>query len=401
MLATLSSTPLELSMARYGDRRNWTGGANLTVVAMAETPQEFHRHARARGQVTVQGFDTQGAQATINLNRPDAVPALLISPAQQDFGIDPEGVRSRAPRKSGTTIVAPDEAMDPKLMGGASPTRIGAPSYSVDPCPGEIICDDGGGGGSTLGPQYLLLPSGQNYDACVAGLAPGELVNATCRRELAVAFQPRPIFNSDEPCLGHATQYTTKSNSTRTIEIFYALSYFDDCHNRSGLSDDHFGDSEFIVVRVKPTSNPANGWYLANVTLSAHYGVFGGDATWTGSPLSVEFNDYEYLQRPRVYISYGKHGNYRDIGSCGRGAWGLDDCGRASGYVLPNFGIDPVGSDLGFRSAQLRNCIVPGSAPGGSPECYWSPGPYSQFTGWHGWTPASTPYTALLSDFGF
>jgi hypothetical protein len=401
-LATLGSVPLELSMPRYGDRRNWSGGANLAVVGMAETPAEFHSQARARGQTTVQGFDTRGAPATVNLLVPDAVPAFLISPAQQDFGNDPEGVRSSAPRKDGATIGAPDEAVDSKQAGDVSAVRIGSGNRSIDPCPSGS-CDDEGttGGGSTLGPGFLYLPSGQDYAACISNGGPGEPLNATCRRELAVAFQPRPIFNTDEPCLGHATQYTTRSPGSQTIEIFYALSYFNDCHNRSGLSDDHFGDSEFIIVRVKPTSSPANGWYLANVTLSAHYGVFGGDYTWTGSPPAVEFNDYEYLQRPRVYISYGKHANYRDIGSCGRGAYWLDDCGRASAYVLPNFGIDPVGSDLGFRSAQLRNCIVPANAPGGSPECYWSQGPYGVFTGWYGWTPASTSYTSLFGDFGF
>ena len=69
-------------------------------------------------------------------------------------------------------------------------------------------------------------------------------------------------------------------------------------------------------------------WFLGNVTLSAHYGSFFGDNTWTGSPPAIEFHPYENLTRPMVYISWGKHGNYRDVGSCGRGAGGFDDCGR-------------------------------------------------------------------------
>src|SRR5207244_2982953 len=122
-----------------------------------------------------------------------------VSPAQQDFGNDPEAVRSTAPRKNGATIGAPDEAVVSKQIGTGSANRIGGGTNVVDPCPGGI-CDGGSGGGSTLGPGFLYLPSRQNYAACISNTGPGEQLNATCRRELAIAFQPRTIFQTDEWC---------------------------------------------------------------------------------------------------------------------------------------------------------------------------------------------------------
>lgn len=373
---------LELSMTRYGDRRNWRGTDDVAVFGIAEQPSTYIRRNAGEAALNGTAFTTQGGQVAVNLLGPGPTPYLLISPAQRDFGPDPESVRVRAGKKPGVTIGAPDEQQIRTFL---------------------VVCDtncDGGGGGGTLGAGYVTLPSGQAYSDCVHYVS-YEVVNATCRAELAQAFRPRVIFNSDEPCANRAPYWAARPDGT-SIAIFYALSYSNDCANRTGLSDHHYGDSEFIIVRVVEDPAHPGHWSLGNVTLSAHYGVMGGDGTWTGSPPAIEFRPYENLTRPKVYVSYGKHANYRDIGSCGRGAWGFDDCGRMvdAGVEL---GILSGGArDLGFRQAQTQNCVANSFGWNtGYQECYWSYAILSIFTGWNGMNPGATSYTQLFADFGY
>ena len=140
------------------------------------------------------------------------------------------------------------------------------------------------------------------------------------------------------------------------------------------------------------------------MTLSAHYkGPYWTDATWTGDYPAVEFRPGESRTRPRVYISWGKHGNYRDTGSCGRSAFGVDDCGRAVD-VGTEFGFfQGSNQDLGSRTDRVHDCVEPynGIVSYGV-ECYWSYSLNRNFSGWQNLSSsAATAYTELLSDFGF
>ena len=190
-----------------------------------------------------------------------------------------------------------------------------------------------------------------------------------------------------------------------SIAIFYAIPYAADCGFRNPIvGDAHNGDSEFIIVRVVEDPAHPGHWQVGNVTLSAHYGFSGFDGTWTGSPPAIEFRPYENLIRPKVYVSWGKHGNYRDVGSCGRGAEYLDDCGMATDTGEELGLASGTTNDLGFRLAQTRNCIGVNAAwqwNTSYQECYWSFAAVTIFTGWIGSNPGATAYNTLLSDFGY
>jgi hypothetical protein len=382
-VGTASAQGLVFGMPRYGDRRNWTGTENVAVVGTTRAPNEILSRASY-----VSGFDTRGHPTEIYLRGPGPIPYFAISPAPRPFGTDAEEVRARAPKRSGRSIGAVDEVVGVFMV----------------PCDVDCGSGGGGGGGSTLGPGYVVLPSAQTYAQCVNNILYLEAVKATCRAELAAAFRPRSIFNSDEPCKDREPFWTVYPGPAgNEIDIFYAMSYWVDCGNRTGTADSHPGDSEFIIVRVfSDPSSPAH-WYLANVTLSAHYGFgFFGDDTWTGSPPAIEFRPYENLTRPKVYIAWGKHGNYRDVGSCGRGGYGADDCGRAVDTGEELGLLSGNASDLGFRLAPMRDCVQSRLyLLRNGIECYWSYSYFHTFAGWNGGPEGATAYTGLLRDFGF
>lgn len=385
---------LTFGMPRYGDRRNWNGTENVAVAGTAKPPLEALRSARSTA-----GVDTHGRTVEINLHGPGPIPYLAIYPTQKPFGIDAEAKRARAPKRTGKTIGASEEQMIPFMV-------LPPPCDPADP---NDCAPGGGGGGSTTGPGYVILPSGQTYANCLNPIVSTERINATCRAELAAAFRPRPIFEWDEACKGRKPYWAAnQSNDPAGIAIFYAISYFEDCNNRSGTAGAHHGDSEFIILRVH--TDPANPthWSLANATLSAHYGMgWGLDGTWSGLASDLEFRPYESFTRPKIYVAWGKHGNFRDVGSCGRGGYYADDCGRASD-TGEELGQETVADrDLGFRQAGTRRDCA--ELPGGmlyvpmrtSIECYWSYNAGSNFAGWTGSTDAASAYSDLLGDFNY
>jgi hypothetical protein len=379
---------VEIGMPRYGDRMQWNGDASVVVFGFAGIPADLLKRSG-----TEIGYDVNGAPASVRVSGPGSAPYIAILPWQQPYGNDPEADRARAPKRSGGTIGAQDGSRQPE-----SASRMRAPDSPNRYVVCDSACSGGGGGGSTLGPGYLVLPSGQSWNDCT-NFVTWEHVSASCRAELAWAFRPRLIFNSDEACKDREPYYAVQpGQNVGEVEIFYALSYYRDCNNRTGYADGHDGDSEFIVVRATSGGLDSQHWYLENVTLSAHWGTI-VDGTWTGSPPAIEFRPYENLTRPKVYVSWGKHANYRDVGSCGRGAANADDCGL-NADTGEEFGI-VASSDLGMRSFKARDCVTsrlnPTTRPG--TECFWAA--TSPFTGWLGLSAGALTYGELLSQMSF
>jgi hypothetical protein len=401
MAGDVSGAGVELRMPRYGDRRTWTGDAKVAVIASA-VPLASLVAARD----SVDGLDPTGQRVSVFLRGAGPIPYLSIHPSRVKFGSDAESVRANAPRRRVRSIGREDELLG-SPMGGHRLAPSQGPSRMV-PCE-EPDCSGGGGGGGSTGsnPGYLNLPSNRNYDECVNPSA-ADPVDAGCKAELAWAFRPRLVFNWDEDCKTREPYWTMNRTVTAgELEIFYALSYWRDCGNRRGTADSHWGDSEFIIVRVSGMTSsmieyyPRN-WRLNSVTLSAHYGWVIDD-TWSGDWPAVEFRAGESRQRPVVYVSWGKHGNYRDVGSCGRGGSGFDDCGRYSD-VGEEFGFaNGSAQDLGSRAVPRLDCVpsrLDASKPG--LECYWTNNPpYDNFSGWTLANPYSTAYNPILSGFGF
>lgn len=385
-------TGLELIMPRYTDRRAWRGDANLAVVGTHRAPGALMQRVSS-----VPGFAVGGRGESVALGAEGRTPYLGITPNTQPFTLGPAGRSVARSGGTGLSISGDDELRRP--VPGTNRMVICDPS---DGCAG-------GGGITTMTGGSLDLPSRQTFADCTTTGNALEPVNATCRQELIWAFRPRLIFNSDEPCKTREPRATVARTGTAgEIAIFYAASYWQDCSNRSNSADSHWGDSEFIIVRVGTLTQTIlnyypTQWYLKNVTLSAHYGAGFWDSSWTGDGSALEFRQGEYLMRPKIYVSWGKHGNYRDTGSCARGANYFDDCSQ-SVDTNEEFGFQSgATADLAFRGyhTAAQDCFASSAYWLPGTECYWSYSPNGAFSGWLNASPNASAYTQLLAGEGF
>ncbi len=306
---------------------------------------------------------------------------MLVGPAYQNFGPSPEATRAAAPKHRGRTISSGDVSIN------------------------LVPCDENCSGGGPYS-AYVVLPSSQTYNDCVsaATLSPGEQVNASCRQALAWEFRPRPMFNSDEPCSNRSPYWAARNViGSQKIQIFYAFAYGRDCNNRTMTAFAHNGDSEFITMTLGETSPGSRQWVLYSVFLSAHYGTgWNLDSSWNGDWNALEYYPSELRVRPKIFVSYGKHANYRDTGSCGRGANYGDDCTYWTDRG-EELGIGQgSASDLGFRNFRVNDCVgAPINNGSYYNECFWQYAQISVFTGWTATNPGATAYTDLLAQMGF
>src|SRR5258706_3649665 len=378
-----SADGLFLSVPRSGDRLNWDATRPIPVIGTATSIQVLARLTLAGKLSSTEGYDAAGQRVTGNVAGPEGVAYMLIGPAYQAFGLSPETTRAAATKHHGRTIASGD------LHQNAVP---------CDPL-------DCGGGGAPIW-YYVVLPGSQTYNDCVnaALLSPGEQVNASCRQAIAWEFRPHLIFNSDEPCNARSPYWAARDVSgSQRIQIFYAISYGRDCNNRMQTGLAHYGDSEFITLPVGETYPGSGRWVLFSVFLSAHYGAsWGTDSSWGGDWNALEYYSNEIRVRPKIYASYGKHGNYRDVGSCGRGALYSDDCSYSYDYGY-EFGISQgTASDLGFPNNPVHDCVgAPINNGSLDNECYWQNAQISVFTGWNAQTPGATAHAYLLGQMGF
>lgn len=384
-LAALRTLPtLELWMPRSMDRTQWRGDANVAVFGTALTPAELM--ARSTGA----GYMPDGRVVTVRLDGYDALPYLAIMATAQSFGTDPESVRQGAPRRSGATISTQPEEMAPMTV-----------------LPGDTTGGPLGGPGPNPGPGYLTLPSGRAAYECTSSFyftadADVDGLDDACEYELAYAFRPRLKFNDGDPWSGREPYWSARTDGLGGVTIWYAMSYYFDGGFRGNPDFNHVGDSEFIIVNVAPHPSVSTGWRTVGTVLSAHYQAGAGDFTTWNSGTSMEYRDGEYLQRPIVYVSWGKHANYRTKSACNAGAWYYDDCADvadrgAEPAVLPNANLGQSWAYAGFI-----NCVTSRDWPSVKPgtECYWSP--QQPFYGWS-WDHSSSAasYGVLLPYFGF
>jgi hypothetical protein len=100
---------------------------------------------------------------------------------------------------------------------------------------------------------------------------------------------------------------------------------------------------------------------------------------------------------PIVFVSEGKHANYVSDSECDMGGTAnLDNCSTS----LSPARVEIYGNaNLGGYAHQFINCVYSGSPfYSSNQECLWSG---SDFGGWQGINPKSSPYSNRLADFGF
>lgn len=191
--------------------------------------------------------------------------------------------------------------------------------------------------------------------------------------------------------------------SSQMVAIFYALSYHLDLGcPLSGCPSGwtaHYGDSEWIVVVVEPSSVGSSRWRVVEASLSAHWnqglpGVI--DHSQTVHRNNLFWAD-EYGGRPLIWVSKWKHANYRSKSSCNGKV--NDTC---SGNLIEPHPLEvDAGRRLGLSwGTQLNNCFTSIQGFPGV-ECYWHEPAF--FGGWYdSWLmPRAGGYWESLDFFGF
>ena len=285
-----------------------------------------------------------------------------------------------------------------------------------------LVCDPdggcgGGGGGPIIEPGGIVLPAFVDARYCAFIYdASDDLdhdgIRGDCESLLANVFRPMLARNNHDEAPEREPYYSVaRVPNSNKIKIMYALSYFRDPGDPSFVIEAHDGDSEFIIVTVHNTNDPrGNVWALDDETLSAHWGAGGGvEHTATYDYNSVEFPS-DFRRRPRVWVSWNKHANYRSTAVC-EAQWN-DVCDRFyTGTAYED--VDVVGSaNLGnsFNTTpeSIQNQLVDCTSSR-SPrywgnfyqECFWSNTSY--FAGWKGdaGQAKAGPYRNMFAFYGF
>ncbi len=214
----------------------------------------------------------------------------------------------------------------------------------------------------------------------------------TCEATLAAAFQPMLKVSTVETLSGREPYWAVQPSAAPgaySVRIFYALAYYDD--------EGHKGDSEFIWIDVESVAT-SSLWALQQIFLSAHWGE-GFPADRSALIARGSYDEYVdvYGGRPVVWVSQGKHANYRSRGECNKYPF-IDGCSNSISSTLPAL----PSANLGSRNTKLINCVGTRTGnfsahPGN--ECFWD---FASFKGWN-IDPSGdvTSYGLLLGAYGF
>ena len=287
---SLSTRPLlTLAMTALTDRIRWSGDLDVAIAVSAE------QGLKGSEALTAYSPDLKSFRLTPTMeHRPH--PTILIANAPIDFGGDPEAVRGRAParRKS--------ESWHGVASAGGG---IGSAFVTCDDEPTQDYCDEPSSGpGGSAGPLWTAssLCSPYTFSAVTGSNdADTDGIKDECETELAQAFEPEILFEAQEIHHWREPHFIVENFGGLT-QIGYLLSYYYD-----GGQFSHNGDSEMIIVRVRPSGN---AWELVNITTTAHYGV-----TWIGMDETRTYGWQNYFffagsVKARIYASRSHHANY-------------------------------------------------------------------------------------------
>lgn len=216
--------------------------------------------------------------------------------------------------------------------------------------------------------NYRISPQGEDLDA--------DFIRDSCELELARAFEPVLLLEAQEIHWGREPHFIVqRDNVSGLVRIGYLLAFYYD-----GGKFSHQGDSEMIVVAVRPAGNQ---WELMNITTTAHFGApMDRTATtpWTALYL------YDMPPNVRVYVSRSHHGLYINSETCNSRIG--DICSRGThdgGFLQPAgmgyLGISGLRSDNNIGSRHRPLPIDPmlrfGSSPGSyMADCTYADNPW-------------------------
>jgi hypothetical protein len=215
-----------------------------------------------------------------------------------------------------------------------------------------------------------------------------------CEQALAYWFMPLLWFDSGESGFGRQPHFAVKSLSfaTRTVQIFYMDTFFED----TGVTTGHDGDAEFQIAEVHYS---AGRWYLDWMYLSAHRkSVCDSSAWYRYDQLEYDLSDPENALRgwPTLYTAEDKHATYNDLETCDAGCYLQDYCSRNTYQYLDTSGGGLAGRNVGSTAAPLIDQVI----LNGKTEFMIRD---VSFKGWDDqwWRSNSGGYRRHLDDFGF
>lgn len=193
----------------------------------------------------------------------------------------------------------------------------------------------------------------------------------TFEYDIATLVSPRLQFGTLEAASERYEHWSVRPTADG-LEVFFALSYILDDGDGLLRSFWHYGDTEFVVVRLVVQQDEL---VPDEVFLSAHFLAETDGSRWY-PPERFEVDGSDGGWHPVVWVGEGKHANYPDEPTCEEGAFFTDSCsvGRleATRVLREN--------NLGNGWAPLID-EVRLSAPDGrrASESYWTP---RRFCGW-------------------
>lgn len=181
-------------------------------------------------------------------------------------------------------------------------------------------------------------------------------LNDDCEHELAYWFMPDLWFDSGESGYGRRPYYAVKNHnfSTRTLQIFYLDTFYDD----TGVLTGHDGDPEFQILEVH---NSGGVWYLDWVYMSAHRKSACDSSAW----YSYDQIEYDtsfdpgnaYRGWPTLYVAEDKHATYNSLANCDKGCLYQDYCSKYAHQALDPSG-QLISRDVGSTAVPLINQVV-------------------------------------------
>jgi hypothetical protein len=224
--------------------------------------------------------------------------------------------------------------------------------------------------------------------------ADGDGLNDGCEYNLAYAFMPHLWFDSGESGYGRRPYYAVKSTSyaTRTVQIFYLDTYYDD----TGVTTGHDGDPEFQILEAHYSGA---SWQLDWVYLSAHReSVCDSSAWYSYDQLEYDTATYPgnaYRGAPTLYVAEDKHATYNNLATCDAGCLYQDYCSKYQYEPLDKWSW-LSGRNVGSTSVKLINKVQ----YNGATEYLLDD---VAFKGWDDqwYRPNSNGYRQHLDAFGF
>lgn len=423
----------ELWMPSVTHRTRWSGTSDVVVVATTMLPSDMWKTP-----AEYVAYDVSGAASTVNLLGHNPKPYLLVAPARQSFGKDPEVARAAAPKQPRRTISTRETEFTASIQSGsdtqssttlssAAPQQSSMSSSCNPEVDGPDCCDETtiycpnppeGNGTAGVGMGFTFEDCVKPFNEPIAESLDRDYdhILDSCESQLAKAFEPRLVFHPSENHKGREPYYAVnRSADGQRVRIIYALSYYWDPGFRAlDGTYGHAGDSEFIIVHVGRYIgyNVPGKWQVHYVTYSAHFDS-ADDYTRTYWWSDAQYSTGEFGIRPLVYVALDKHANYRSHSECDAGAWYSDDCYAAG--PSPELAGIPSTANLGnvhagegfpqgtYSGRILTDCVpsrVGGAGKHGT-ECYWSTWLSADFAGWTGGTVGSKAYGAIFFYYVF